>query len=269
VNNELFFSGGKMSQSKQIQLTDAEIEDLPWKSLYKVGGTVALIVVLVALLDIIITFFPGGATGSGTLTVIDWFTLFQDNWLLGLRNLGLFNVMTTALMVPLFLALYAAHRRVNKAYAALAAILFFIGTAIYIANNQALPMLTLSGQYAAATESQKSLLVAAGQVMLAQAEDFTPGAFMGFLFPSVGGIMMAVVMLRGRIFSKLTAWAGILGSGFLLIFTICATFVPASFDVVMIIAMAGGLLIMAYYIGVSRRLFQLGQGVSKEAGNRN
>jgi hypothetical protein len=254
-----------MSQLEQNQATDAEIEDLPWKSLYKVGGTVALIVVLVALLDIIITFFPGGATGSGTLTVIDWLMLFQDNWFLGLRNLGLFNVITTALMVPLSLALYAAHRRVNRAYAALAAILFFIGTAIYIASNQALSMLTLSSQYAAATtESQKALLVAAGQVMLAQAEDFTPGAFMGFLFPSTGGIMMAVVMLRGGIFSKLTAWAGILGSGFLLIFTICATFIPASFDGVMIFAMAGGLLIMAYYIGVSRRLFQLGQGLSKK-----
>jgi hypothetical protein len=267
VNNEPLFSGGKMSQLKQNQVTDVEveIEDLHWKSLYKVGGTVALIVIMVALLDIIITFSPGGATGSGTLTVIDWFTLFQDNWFLGLRNLGLFNVMTTALMVPLFLALYAAHRRVNKAYAALAAILFFIGTAIYIASNQALPILTLSGQYAAATtESQKALLVAAGQVMLAQAEDFTPGAFMGFLFPSVGGIMMAVVMLRGGIFSRLTAWVGILGSGFLLIFTICATFVPASFDAVMILAMAGGLLTMAYYIGVAHRLFQLGQGVSQE-----
>jgi hypothetical protein len=254
-----------MSHLKQIHITDVEIEDLHWNSLYKVGGTVALIVVFVALLDIIITFFPGGATGSGTLTVIDWFMLFEDNWFLGVRNLGLLNIITTALMVPLFLALYAAHRRINKAYAGLAVILLFMGTTIYIANNQALPMLALSGQYAAATtEAQRALLVTVGQMMLAQAEDFTPGALPGFLFPSVGGIMMATVMLRGRIFSKLTAWAGILGSGCLLIFTLCATFVPASFDAVMIIAMAGGLLIMIYYIRVSRRLFQLGQAVSKE-----
>jgi len=249
-----------MSQLKLNRVTDAEITDSSWKSLYKVGGVAALIIVLVTLLDICIIFLPGQeATGPGTLTVIDWFILFQDNWFLGLRDLGLLNIVNMALAVPLFLALYAAHRRVNKSYAALAAILSFIGTAIYIANNIAFPMLILSGEYTAATtEAQKSLLVAAGKAMLAQGEDLTAGTFMGFFFPSVAGIVMAMVMLRNRIFSKLTALAGILGFGLLLIFVICVAFVPAIFDVAMIFAMGGGLLSMAWNILVARRLFQLG-----------
>jgi len=41
----------------------AETADSSWKSLYKVGGTTALIVVLLALLDCGIVVLSGGATG--------------------------------------------------------------------------------------------------------------------------------------------------------------------------------------------------------------
>jgi uncharacterized membrane protein len=82
---------------------------------------------------------------------------------------------------------------------------------------------------------------------------------MGYLFTNVAAIMMGVVMLRSKIFSRLTAWAGILGFGLLLIFNTCAAFAPAIFDVAMIFAGIGGLLFMAEYILIARRLFQLGR----------
>lgn len=253
-----------MSQLELDQFADAETaEDSSWKGLYKIGGAAALIVVLATLIDVLSAVLPGGYTSSET--VVDWFTLFQDNWLLGLRDLGLLDIIVTALNVPLFFALYAAHRRVNKAHGALAAILSFTGTAIFISSNVALPMLVLSREYTAATtESQKSLLIAAGQAMLAMGEHSSPGTFMGYLFTNTAGIMMGVVMLRGKIFNKLTAWAGILGFGLLLIFNICAAFVPAIFDMALTFAGIGGLLFMATYILIARRLFQLEQGVSKE-----
>ncbi len=241
-----------------------ETGDSSWRSLYKVGATAALISVLIGLLDIFISFLPSGLDASGTLTAIDWFRLFQDNWFLGLRNLGLFNVISTLLAVPTFLALYAVHRRVNPAYAALAVALICIGAAVYTANNGSLSMLALSNQYADASEPEQTLLVAAGQAVLAEAEDFTPGTFVAFLIPSAAAITMAAVLLRGRIFSRWTAWAGILGGTFLLLFTISATFMPSTFNVVMILAMLGGLLSMAYNIMVARRLFQLAAEMPSE-----
>ena len=235
--------------------------DSNWKSLYKVGGVAALIVVLAALIDALSAIL----WYTSSETVIEWFTLFQNNWLLGLRDLGLLDIIVMALNVPLFFALYAAHRRVNNAYAALAAILSFIATATLISTNGAFPMLTLSGEYAAATtESQKSMLVAAGQAMLARGGHSSPGTFMGYLFTNTAGIMMAAVMLRSSIFGKLTAWAGILGFGHLLIFNTCAAFAPAIYDAAMIFAGIGGLLFMAWYTLIARRLFQLEQSVSKK-----
>lgn len=230
-----------------------------YKSLYKVGATTALLVVVVAVVDSIMG-LSGEARGPGTLTAIDWFTLFADNWFLGLANLGLFNMIYYVLTVPTFLALLAAHRRGHQTSAALATIFWLIGVTIYISTNTALPMLSLSGQYAAAaTESQKSLLVAAGQAMLAQGEDLTAGAFMGFLIPELATIIMSIVMFRSKVFSKVTALAGILAFGLLMVFNILAAFVPAMFSVAMVFAMSGALFVMAWYVLVARRLFQLGR----------
>jgi hypothetical protein len=238
--------------------------DSNWKSLYKVGGAAALMAVLVGLSEIIITFLPGGGVSSGIVTVIDWFTLFQNNWFLGLRNLGLLNIFLTALAIPIFFALYAAHRRVNQAYAALAMIIAFIGVAVFFATNRAFPMLELSRQYATATTgAQRSILVAAGQAMLSVGQSHTPGTFIGFFLTEVAAIVISIVMLRSQVFSKASAYAGILGFGLLLIFEVCSSFVPA-LDVAIIFAMGGGLLSMAWYILIARRLFQLGQVISKE-----
>jgi hypothetical protein len=48
----------------------------------------------------------------------------------------------------MFLALYAALRRANKSYMAIAMTLGFVGIAVYFASNTAFSMLSLSDQYA-------------------------------------------------------------------------------------------------------------------------
>jgi hypothetical protein len=228
-------------------------------SLYKIGGTAALMVVLVMLAEIFITFLPdGGATRLGTVTVLDWFALFQNNPLMALRNLGLINMIAVSLSIPTTLALYVAHRKVDKTYATLAVTLSLIGMTVYLANNTAFPMLTLSRKYAAATtDAQRSLLAAAGEAMLAQAEGHTPGTFVGFLYTEISSLMISIVILRGRIFGKPAAYAGILGAGSLLIFEILSSFVPALFDVAMIFVMIGGLSSIVWYALVARGFFQL------------
>jgi hypothetical protein len=137
-------------------------------------------------------------------------------------------------------------------------ILSLVGTAIYLSNNAAFPMLALSTKYAAATtDAQRALLTAAGEAILARGEDFTPGALMGFLFSETASLVISFVMLRGGIFSRATAYAGLLGTFFLTIFTIWTTFIPGFFEVAMIFALIGGLLSLAWNILTARGLFQL------------
>lgn len=224
--------------------------------LYQLGGVTAVLIVLTALLEVVITFLPGGYASADTVN--DWFALFQNNWFLGLRNLGLLNIVMTLLGIPMFFALYTAHRNKCQPYTTLALIFSLLGVAVFFATNRAFPMLDLSRQYAqATTEAQKAMLSAAGQAMLSVGESHTPGTFLGFFLSEVAGILISVVMFRSRIFKTLTAYFGILGFGMLLVFDICASFVPALSDVVLIFAMIGGLLSMAWYILIARRLFQL------------
>lgn len=249
-----------MSQS------NAETTNSNWTGLYKIGGTAALLGMLVMVTESLLTFLPGGGvTGPDTVTVLDWLTLFQENWFMGLRNLGLINMIAASLGIPMFFALYAAHRKTDKAYGALVLILFLIGTTVYLASNTAFPMLTLSRKYAAATtDAQRALLAAAGEAMLAQAESHTPGTFVGFLYTEISSILIATVMLRGRIFSKPTAYVGMLGFGSLFVFEILFSFVPALFNVAMVFVAIGGLASITWYALIARGLFQLGRGVSKE-----
>jgi hypothetical protein len=246
---------------QRVSESHAENADSGRKGVYGLGGVAALISVLVALLDIILSFLPGEKdVEPGRLTATEWFARFRDSRFLALRDLGLWNIVNTTLAVPVYLALYEAHRQASRAFAALAAILSFIGAAVYVANNKALPMLALSDRYAAAsTDVERAQLAATGQAMLAQGEDFTPGSFAGFFLSEVAGIVMGITMLRSKVFGRLTAWAGIAGSGLLLAFTVWVTFVPAAFRRAMVLAMGGGILSMAWHILTARRLFQLGR----------
>ena len=234
-----------------------ETNNARWKGFYKVAATMALLIVLVGLADTVTSMMGGEAHESSAISVVDWFTLFQTNRLLALGNLGLFNILTLSFGIPLYLALFVVHRQTHPSFAALAVILFVLGTAAYVSSNTVFSMLALSNQYALATESQKPLLEAAGRALLAQGADLTPGTFMGFFFTQTAAMMMAFVLLRGGIFGKVTAWLGVAGFGLMLVFFVLAAFVPASFTTAIVISAPGGLLLMAYHILIARRLFQL------------
>ena len=117
-------------------------------------------------------------------------------------------------------------------------------------------MLDLSNQYAlATTEAQRAVLAAAGQAMLSVGQSHTPGTFIAFFLSEFAGLLMSVVMLRDKLFSKANAYVGILGFSFLLIFEICTSFVPALQGVMMIFAMLGGILSLVWDILVARKGF--------------
>ena len=244
-------------QSIQHDVAKTRTTISSWSNLYLLGGVAALLVVLTALVEIGITFLPGGYTTAETAT--DWFSLLQDNSFLGLRNLGLLNIVMVAFGIPLYLALFAAHRNVNQAFAALAMIISYIGVAVFYATNRAFPMLELSNHYViSATEAQRTMIEAAGQAMLAVGQSHTPGTFLAFFLSEIAGILMAMMMLRGKIFSRGTAYTGFIGFGLLFVFEILSSFAPSVHDAILILAMVGGIASTVWYILIALRLFQLG-----------
>lgn len=247
-----------MVEGNQTPRTEATVSND--RNLYRTSGVAALITVLVMVLEMVITLLPGGSRGGvEAMTVTDWFDLFQESSFMGLRNLGLMNMLAIFFAIPMYVALYTIHRRGYGAVAALAAILYFVGVAIYLANNTAFSMLSLSQSYAAAaTEAQRAMILAAGKALLARGESHTAGTFLGFLFLDGAGIAISIVMLRARIFGPVAALAGILGYLFLLLFDIFSSFVPTLFESAMLFALIGGPVSLLWDVLIAVKFLKIG-----------
>jgi hypothetical protein len=232
---------------------------LHWKNLYRIGGVAALLAGLIFRrnLGAEVSLFSKHTPPE---TVNDWFTLLQNNKLVGLAYLNLFDVVDYLLLALMFLALYAALQQFQKSYLAIATSLGLSGIAIYIASNTAFSMLSLSNECATATsDAQKSALATAGQVLLVDITRPSTGIYVSFLLIALAGMLTSIVMLRSEVFSKATAWFGILASGLDLIYCLVFPFLPASSTEVAALSTipAAGLFWMLWHILVGWRLLQL------------
>jgi len=245
-------------------MSELKQNECQWKSVYIFGGVAAILSLIAVMADIVIGSSTGGNLSQLPQTAMERFAQFQQNTWLGLYNLDLLNTVNQLISIPVYFALFAALRKTNKPYALFGLIIFLLGTTIFVANNTALPMLELSNKYAAADESQKAMLAAAGEAMLARGEHGSLGAFFGFLLPTIAALIMSLVMLPGSIFSKTNAYIGIVGNAFMLIYVVLVTFVPTVKDMAMAFAMPGGLLLLVWMILFTIRLFRLGTSKGDE-----
>ncbi len=248
-----------MSPLKMNQSADA------WMRLYKVGGTAALIMaVFIPIQTIIFIVWPPPGT------VIGWFMLFQRNHLLGLLSMDILLIVNQVLMVLVLLALYVALRRANQSFMAISLILGLVGIAIYFALIAALKMLSPSNAEAITNVLMSwsiSMSLPSGQAMLTIWEG-TPFD-VGYALESVALLIIASVILQSTIFSKKTAYVGILMGVMSLVQAGVGVVGPTVGMIDLFFALGSLVLLEIWDILISRRLFQLGRSFSKEEANRN
>jgi len=191
---------------------------------------------------------------------IGWFALLQENRLIGLTLLDVFDRVEYVLMGLVFLALYFALREDRRNAVLIATVMGLIGAAVSFVLNQALAMEALSQQYAAATtDQQRLILLADGERLLAihnpgviyQGVSFYVGLFLVLL----AGLAFSIVMLGSRNFSKLCAVAGILANGFGLGYFAILPFSPALIALPFVLSAPFR---MVWYFTIALRLFKLG-----------
>lgn len=248
------------------QASNTGTADSAFKGLYKAGAVAALMAAALFRRNLDAEWMllrEAGLINAGPSappnTIIDWFTLLQNNKLLGLTLLNLFDLVNYALVGLIFLALLAAHRRVSQSWMVIAAALGFVGITVYFASNQAFTMLALSKQYVATTtDAQRAMFLAAGQAVLAIHQNASyagSGIYLSFLMVSVAGLIISAVMLQSSIFSKGTAYVGILANGFGLGYYIVFAFAPA---LVFIPISISAIFLLIWYLQVGGRLWALG-----------
>lgn len=235
---------GTSTIARSTALPTAEVVADTWKPLYRIAAVAALLAVaFIVVAGVVLAIDPAPTT------VVGWFDLFNSSWLRGLFAADLMMLASYLLLGLIFLALYGALRRVNQPFMALATALTFVAMTAYYTANPAFSMLSLSNQYAAATtDAERTSLVGAGQAIIA---NWTGSAFnVAYFFGAVGSIIVAIVMLRSKVFGKPTAYAG-LAMGVLAL-------VPASAGTLGIVVSLIALVpTVIWFILIARRFFQL------------
>ena len=237
---------------------EIEENEIGWRRLYVFGAVMAFITLAGIIVDMVIGSTLGADLNDLPHSAMERFAQFAAHPLMGLYTLDFLNTMIQLLTIPVYVALYGALRKRAAAVAGLSLVVFLVGAALFVANNVALPMWSLSREYAASDQARQGLLVAAGEAMLARGTHGSPGAFFSFLLPTLAGIIMSGAMVSGHVFSRLTGILGLLGNAALMTYVVLVTFVPGAETIAMVLAAPGGILMMVWVAMYSLRLLRLG-----------
>lgn len=226
------------------------------KSLLLAGGICSIIVIVLTIMDIVIGTLLGGDLNTVPSLAIDRFAQLENQPWLGLYYLDALNLVTTILMIPVFTALFVSQRKSKNGWLVLALVIYGIGTAVFISNNAALPMYSLSQNYSSALPQQKEFLVAAGESLLAKGAHGSMGVFPGFILSMVATILMSISMIQSKVYGKFIGWMGLIGASLLLVYLVLVTFVPGAQSIAMGLAAPGGILSLIWMILYTIRLFR-------------
>ncbi|HEY1296795.1 MAG TPA: DUF4386 family protein [Chloroflexota bacterium] len=183
---------------------DAETRSPDWHTLFQVAGVSALAVVaLIPIQGLMYILWPPPTT------VLEYFSVFHGNPLLGFLDLDLLLVVDQLLIVVVLLALYVALRRVDASLMLIGAAAGLLGATLMIISREAtLDMFSLSQQFALASSAEdRAALEAAGQTLLTV---YNGSAFsLGYFLTGLAMLLTSTVMLRSGLFSRLAGVCGV------------------------------------------------------------
>ncbi len=194
------------------------------KSLYIIGAIGAL-TQLAAILALIVVQVALGDTPEGPEA---YFAIYQQSPLAMLLRGDVLLLFLLGGYMGVFPALYVALKRISPVavfYATLLTIMTVVG---FFVTESTFALYHLAGQYAAASgEAVRAQLIAAGHAVLAANHWNSSGAYMGGIMAQGSGVIISLVMLRSRDFSKVTAISGLAGNALDLVQHLLHPFAPS------------------------------------------
>jgi len=241
----------KTNQIEKGNFSDLFNHDASHKIIYWLGGLAAIILILYSLSTILIATF----IGTTPVTITEIFNMLNENKFLGLLRLDILTVFIMPLYYLLFYSIYLALKKINSKMVAFSTILIFVGLTLFLASPSVISYLQLSDKYAVAvSESQKIQLLAAGEAISASDIWHGTGALIGGILLQTGALVISFLMLKRKVFNKLTAYTGIVTHGLDLAHLIVIPFLPSIGLILMVIA---GPLYLLWFPLVGVRLFKL------------
>jgi hypothetical protein len=226
-----------------------------WRLIYKIAAISVFLALFTMLTEIFLTALPEGARVMHGINEL--FEMYNRNWFMAMRYMGLINIIATSLMLPVFFALYGLYREKMQVFAAFSLIVSMLGYAIFMADNGSFPFLALAEKYAlAVNETERNQLIAAGEALFAKGASHTPGTFPGFFLAQIASIFFSIIILKGGVLKKAAGITGLTAFSFLLIFEVISSFVTSLYNEAMIFAMIGGPLALVWYAMIGMGLLK-------------
>jgi hypothetical protein len=175
-----------------------------WRLLCRVGAGAAVgVLVLMPLQMVVFIAWPPPDTA------VEWLTLFRENAVVGLLDMDLLLTVDYVLLAVVFLALATNLVRRSPSLAVLSLMLELLAISSYFASMTAFEMLTLSRQYADASDgARRTIIEGTAHGLLATWEGT---AFnVSYVLSAVALLMVSTVMLRSKVFSRAAGWSGVL-----------------------------------------------------------
>jgi len=222
-----------------------------WKIFYKIGGISVFLALLTMLTEIFLTALPDGA--PELRSIADLYEMYNRNWFMAMRYMGLINIVGICFLIPVFFALFGLHQEKMPVFSGFALLLIILSYAIFFADNASFAFLELAKKYSIVNETEKIALISAGEALFAKGASHTPGTFPGFFIGQIASICFSVIILKSRLLKKIVGIIGIIAFSFLAVFEITSSFI-SSIDEAMIFAMIGGILSLIWFALVGTAL---------------
>ena len=225
-----------------------------WQRLSRLAGVVAFVQLAFVLMTMVVVF----TVGAEPETALAYYTVLSEQRLIGLLRLDFPTVIQMSLFPITVVGIYAALRESRPAYALLTVVLVVTGIVLGLANHSALSMIRLSDMYAAATSAaDRELLLAAGEAVIATDIWNGTAGFLAGIFMQGAFVFISYVMLKTTVFSRWTAYTGMLANGLDLLHVFVGLVAPGVSYVLLAI---GGVFYLAWFPLLGRDLWRAGRG---------
>jgi hypothetical protein len=233
-------------------------DGLDWKNLYTIGGVAALL-----QLTAILAYAVASATlGPKPVSTAEYFALQQTNRLASLLRGDFLLLLLIGGYLGTFPALYLALRRVSPVATFYATLFTLIAVTGVFTTESTFSLLRLGDLYAAATsDMQRVQFLAAAEAVIAADMWNSTGAYMGGILLQGGGVIISLVMLRSKDFSKVTAVTGLLANAFDLAQHILHPFAPG---ISATLTLLMGPFYLVWFPMLARDLFRLSRRLRKQ-----
>lgn len=230
------------------------------QTIYK-AGAIAVLIQLATILFILAASIALGLEPRPE-TVQEFYAMYSENKLIGMLRDDFSSLILIAMYLGSAPAMFFALRKQNFTIALLSAIMLLTGAVGAFSVHAGFSMMRLSDLYAAAaTETQRVQILAAGEAVLASDMWNSTAGYMGGILLQGPGVVLSILMLRSKNFNKVTAISGLLGNGLDLVQHLFHPFVP---EIAGLIQPVMGIFYLVWFPFLARDFFRLARKVAIE-----